>query len=57
MSSGGGGGQTTTSGIDPEFKPYLKRVLGDVTTRYETEVGKGPEAIVAKTRSAPTPSN
>lgn len=48
MSSGGGGGQTTTSGIDPEFKPYLKRVLGDVTTRYETEVGKGPDAIVAK---------
>lgn len=48
MGSGGGGGQTTTTGIDPEFKPYLKRVLGDVTNRYESEVAKGPDAIVAR---------
>ena len=48
MSSGGGGGSTSTSGIDPEFKPYLKRVLGDVTNRYESDIAKGPDAIVAK---------
>jgi len=47
---GGGGGTTTTtvSGIDKEFKPYLKRVLSDVTDRYEAEVAGGPDAIVAK---------
>lgn len=46
---GGGGGQTqtTTSGIDPEFKPYLERALSDVTDRYEADVAKGPDAIVA----------
>lgn len=46
---GGGGGspQTTTTGIDPEFKPYLKRVLSDVTKKYEKDVEKGPDAIVA----------
>lgn len=50
MSGGGGGGSTTTqsSGIDPEFKPYLKRVLSDVTDRYETERTGGPDAIVAR---------
>lgn len=49
MSGGGGGGgsQTTQSGIDPEFKPYLKRVLSDVTDRYESEVAAGPDKIVA----------
>ena len=31
MSSGGGGGQSTTSGIAPEFKPYLQRALGEAT--------------------------
>lgn len=46
--SSGGGGQTTTTGIDPEFKPYLTRVLSDVTGRYEREVGQGPDAIVAQ---------
>jgi hypothetical protein len=46
--SSGGGGQTTTTGIDPEFKPYLTRVLSDVTDRYAKEVGQGPDAIVAK---------
>jgi len=47
---GGGGApqtQTTTSGIDPEFKPYLERALSDVTDRYESDVAKGPDAIVA----------
>jgi len=44
---GGGGSQTTTSGIDEEFKPYLERVLKDVTNRYEGEVAQGPDAIVA----------
>ena len=50
MSGGGGGGTSTTqrSGIDPEFKPYLERVLSDVTDRYETERGSGPDAIVAR---------
>ena len=47
MSSGGGGSQTTTSGIDAEFKPYLKDVLGDVTQRYKAEVEAGPGATVA----------
>lgn len=50
MGGGGGGGQTTTttSGIDDEFKPYLKRVLSDVTDRYDKEVKEGPDAVVAK---------
>jgi len=48
MSSGGGGGTTTaSSGIDPEFKPYLKEVLSDVTSRYKADVAGGPDAIVA----------
>jgi hypothetical protein len=44
-----GGGSTTTvsSGIDPEFKPYLERVLKDVTGRYEADVKAGPGATVA----------
>ena len=50
MGGGGGGGQTTTttSGIDEEFKPYLERVLSDVTDRYDKEVKEGPDAVVAK---------
>ena len=51
---GGGQSQTTYSGIDPEFKPYLERVLSDVTGRYESEVAKGPDAIVAKMDPAQT---
>lgn len=49
MSMGGGGSQsaTTTSGIDPEFKPYLKRVLSDVTDRYDEERSMGADALVA----------
>ena len=39
MSSGGGGQtQTTSGGIDPEFKPYLREVLQDVTGRYREDV-------------------
>ena len=46
----GGGGQPTVtkSGIDDEFKPYLEKVLSDVTDRYEKEVTEGPDSIVAK---------
>ena len=44
---GGGGTTTTTSGIDDEFKPYLERVLSDVTTKYEADVEGGADAIVA----------
>lgn len=47
MSSGGGSSQTTTSGIDPEFKPYLKEVLSDVTGRYRQEREAGPTSVVA----------
>jgi len=46
---GGSKPQTTVtqSGIDAEFKPYLKRVLSDVTDKYESDVAAGPDAIVA----------
>jgi len=44
---GGGGTTTTTSGIDDEFKPYLERVLSDVTSKYEADVEGGADAIVA----------
>ena len=44
---GGGGTTTTTSGIDDEFKPYLEKVLADVTAKYEADVAGGPDAIVA----------
>ena len=47
MGSGGGGTTTATSGIDPEFKPYLEDVLSDVTSRYKADVATGPDAIVA----------
>ena len=48
MGSGGGGNTVTkTTGIDEEFKPYLERVLSNVTDRYEAEVAGGPDAIVA----------
>jgi len=47
MKGGGGGTTVTKSGIDDEFKPYLERVLRDVTGRYEKEVKEGPDAIVA----------
>jgi len=46
---GGGGGSTTktTSGIDKEFKPYLKTVLKDVTKHYQKSRDKGPDSVVA----------
>ena len=48
MGSGGGGNTVTkSSGIDPEFKPYLVDVLSDVTGRYKQERAAGPDAIVA----------
>ena len=48
MSSGGGGNtQTTQQGIDPEFKPYLKEVLSDVTGQYRAGREEGPESVVA----------
>ena len=45
----GGGAKTTTtvSGIDPEFKPYLKSVLADVTAKYDADVAGGADAVVA----------
>jgi len=45
---GGSKTTTTTSGIDPEFKPYLEKVLADVTGKYEADVAGGPDAVVAK---------
>jgi len=47
-SKGGSKTTTTTSGIDPEFKPYLTRVLSDVTDRYDKEIAGGADSIVAK---------
>lgn len=47
MSSGGGSSQTTKSGIDPEFKPYLKEVLSDVTGQYKQRRDQGFEGVVA----------
>ena len=47
MSSGGGSSQTTSSGIDPEFKPYLKEVLSDATGQYKQSRDAGHEATVA----------
>ena len=48
MGGGRSAPQTTTvsSGIDAEFKPYLEKVLSDVTTRYEDTVGD-PSKVVA----------
>ena len=45
---GGGAPQTTTtsSSIDPEFKPYLEKVLSQVTDRYELEAND-PSKVVA----------
>lgn len=46
-----GGGRsapvTQTTGIDPEFKPYLEKVLSNVTDKYEADVAGGPDATVA----------
>jgi hypothetical protein len=45
---GGGGTTTTVSGIDKEFKPYLKEVLKDVTGKYKKDRKKGADSVVAK---------
>lgn len=45
---GGGGGQqtqTTSGGIDPEFKPYIKTVLADVTSEYGKEKAGGGRQV------------
>lgn len=38
--------QTTSGGIDPEFRPYIKEVLADVTDKYRTESAAGQEDLV-----------
>jgi len=43
---GGGGGRTQTSGVDPEFKPYIVDMLGDLTTDINRKLA-GEEEIVA----------
>lgn len=43
---GGGGGSTQTSGVDPEFKPYIVDMLGDLTTDINRKLA-GEEEIVA----------
>lgn len=45
MSSGGGGTTTSTSGIDPEFKPELKRALGIATSRLEGQFDEAGNLI------------
>ena len=56
MSSGGGGNsQTTSSGIDPEFKPYLKEVLGDVTGQYRESRQGTADQQANRTVAADTP--
>lgn len=44
--AGGGGGQsaTSTSGIAPEFKPYLTRALQDAESARLAEAASGPSA-------------
>jgi len=47
MSRGGGGGsQTQTSGIDPEFKPYIEKGLGISTGLLEGQIAD-PNTIIA----------
>ena len=47
MGGGGGKTQTTSSGIDAEFKPYLKEVLADATGQYKRQRDLGADATVA----------
>jgi len=42
----GGGGSTTTSGIAPEFIPYIRDVLSDAEGRYQSTV-KDPSKLVS----------
>lgn len=46
MGGGGSNTQTTTSSIDPEFKPYIKTVLSDVTDQYSKEKAAGATGLV-----------
>ena len=46
----------TQSGIDPEFKPYLEKVLKDVTGQYETDIGKIREGDTSSVVAAMDPS-
>lgn len=46
MGGGGGNTQTTSGGIDPEFRPYIKDVLADVTAKYKTESAAGAPELV-----------
>tara|TARA_B100000424_G_scaffold271291_1_gene273424 strand:- start:220 stop:786 length:567 start_codon:yes stop_codon:yes gene_type:complete len=46
----------TQSGIDPEFKPYLERVLSDVTDRYESDIGKLEEGDTSSVVAALDPA-
>lgn len=43
---GGGGSRTQTAGVDPEFKPYIVDMLGDLTTDINRKLA-GEEEIVA----------
>ena len=42
----GGGTKTVSTGIDPEFKPYLEKVLSDVTDKYTSDVAN-PDGTIA----------
>jgi len=42
----GGGTKTVNTGIDPEFKPYLEKVLSDVTDKYTADVAN-PDSTIA----------
>jgi len=46
----------TTSGIDEEFKPYLERVLSDVTDRYEGDIDKIKEGDTSSVVAALDPA-
>lgn len=46
----------TQSGIDPEFKPYLETVLKDVTSQYETDIGKIREGDTSSVVAALDPA-
>ena len=41
----GGGDRTISTGIDPEFKPYLERVLSNVTDKYEEDIANPGSTI------------
>jgi hypothetical protein len=55
MGGGGGGAKTTQTGIDPEFKPQLKRGLDISQARLEDQY-KDPSKIVEKLKPEQTES-